>query len=370
MNNVVAVRKCEEYDYEKVYRAVSEIYEACGGPDVSGSRVLLKPNVLTDEAPERCITTHPVVFEAMVRMLQQKGATVIAGDSPAVHLRGFRPVKSGLSEVCERTGIEWIDFTTKPAEIKLKNGKIKVASAAIDADIIISMPKFKNHELVYFTGAVKNTLGLVPGFTKAKQHALFQNRESFSRFLVDLSEAVTPQFFLIDGIMGMEGPGPGQGYPFRTGVLIGSTNPVALDIAASTVAGYDPLKIPTNRIALERQVWLKSAGEISYNGPLPESLVKKDFKRIPITPNRNVSWQFIKRRMPFLRRFDRRPDFIHSNCTGCRECIKICPENAIVMHPEWQNWVVLTDNKCIRCFCCSEVCKYHAVKIRVKVFGA
>jgi len=369
MNNIVAVRKCEEYDFNKIYSFISDIYDRCGGPDVRNRKVLVKPNVLSDDLPEKCISTHPVVFEAMVRFLQERGASVIAGDSPAVHLRGFKPVKSGLAEVCRRTGVEWIDFTSKPWEIKLRNGKIKVAAAACEADIIISLPKLKNHELVYFTGAVKNTLGLVPGFSKAKQHVLYQNRESFSRFLLDLSETITPQFYLMDGIMGMEGSGPGQGNPFRTGVLIGSTNPVAVDIAGSTIAGYDPIKIPTTRIALERQIWLKSVDAIEYDGPILSSLVKKDFKRIPLTPDRNISLQFIKKRIPFLRKFERRPVFIHNNCTGCRECIKICPQNAIGMHPEWQNRVILTDNKCIRCFCCSEVCKYHAVKIRIKVFG-
>ena len=129
----------------------------------------------------------------------------------------------------------------------LRKGRIRIASIAKEADLIISLPKFKNHELVYFTGAIKNTLGLVPGFSKAKQHALHHDRESFCRFLVDLNEAVTPHFFLMDGIMGMEGHGPGQGTPVKTGVLIGSTNPLALDIIASTIAGYDPMEIPTNQ---------------------------------------------------------------------------------------------------------------------------
>ena len=75
------------------------------------------------------------------------------------------------------------------------------------------MPKFKNHELVYFTGAIKNTLGLVPGFSKAKQHALHQDRTGFGEFLVDLNEEVTPDYFFMDGITGMEGPGPGRGFP-------------------------------------------------------------------------------------------------------------------------------------------------------------
>jgi ferredoxin len=186
---------------------------------------------------------------------------------------------------------------------------------------------------------------------------------------VDLNESLTPHFFLMDGILGMEGHGPGQGTPFRTGVLVGSSNPLALDIIASTIAGYHPKDIPTSRIALARGIWLKSADEINCNGPVMSLLIRKDFKRIPVTPDNNVSFKFIKDRIRFLRKFERRPVFIHNNCTGCNECIKICPKNAIKMDRDIKNYVVLTDKKCIRCFCCSEVCKFKAVKIRVKIFG-
>jgi uncharacterized protein (DUF362 family)/Pyruvate/2-oxoacid:ferredoxin oxidoreductase delta subunit len=369
MNNIVAVRKCKEYDLEEVYYHIADIYKICNGPDLRNKKVLVKPNILSDEVSEKCISTHPVVVEATIRFLQSNGAVVIAGDSPSIHLRGFRPNKSGIAKALENTGVPWIDFSRKPLDLELRNGNIRIASVTKEVDLIFSLPKFKNHELVYFTGAIKNTLGLVPGFSKAKQHALHQNRESFSRFLVDLNEAITPHFFLMDGIVGMEGSGPGQGTPFATEVLIGSVNPLALDIIASTIAGYHPKDIPTNRIALSRGIWLHSADEVAYDGPQLKSIIKPNFKRIRVTPNTNISIKFLKNRIQFLRKLERRPVFNHDNCIGCRECIKICPQNAINMDPGRQNYVVLTDRKCIRCFCCSEVCKHNAVAIKRKLIG-
>lgn len=369
MNKIVAVRRCEEYDYQKIYDAISEIYDVCEGPELKDKKVLLKPNILLDDIPEKCISTHPVVLEAVIKFLKSRGATVVVGDSPAVHTRSFSPVKSGIIKVCEETGTSWVNFALNPSTLNLKNGKIRIASIINEVDLIISVPKFKNHELVYFTGAVKNTLGLVPGFSKARQHAVYQHRESFSRFLIELNEAVTPHFYLMDGVVGMEGRGPGQGTPVKTGVLIGSANPLALDIIASSIAGYDPLDIPTTRYGLSRGKWLGSVDDLIYDGPGIETLIKKDFKRIAISSFTNISLRFIKNRIYFLRRFDRRPEFIHSNCTGCRECISICPQNALTMHPQRKNYIVLSDRKCIRCFCCSEVCKFKAVKIRIKPFG-
>ena len=369
MNTKISVRKCKEYDIDKIYDLISDIYKKTDGPEVNGKKVLIKPNILSDDDPVKCISTHPVVVEAMIRFLQASGASVFVGDSCAVHSQKFRGEKSGIYNACEKTGAAWVDFMKNPIEKKLRKGKIKIASIVEEVDLIISMPKFKNHELVYFTGAIKNTLGLVPGFTKAKQHALHQDRSSFGEFLVDLNEAVLPDYFFMDAIMGMEGPGPGRGLPVEIGLLLGSTNPLVLDMTASKIAGYEPIVIPTSKSAFFRKKWLQDEADILYDGPNINTLIKKDFKKIPITGNRNIALQFVMKRIKPLRKLERRPVFIHENCTGCLKCVKICPVNAIELHPIKKNYIVLTDSKCIRCFCCSEVCTDNAVEIRRKVFG-
>lgn len=369
MNNTIAVRKCTDYNPEEVSALIREIYKATNGPEVRGKKVLVKPNILSDHEPSKCISTHPVVVEAMVRFLQSEGASVVIGDSPAIHMSKFRPAKSGIADVCEKTGAEWINFTEDPIDKNLKKGKIKIASIVEKVDLIISIPKFKNHELVYFTGAIKNTLGLVPAFNKTKQHALHRDRDGFSELLVQLNEAVLPQYFLMDGIMAMEGPGPARGVPVKLGVLLGSTNPLAVDIIASRIAGYNPMVIPTSRIALHRKKWLKSEDDIIYNGPELSTLVKDDFRKIPLSGFNNITVKFIMNRVEFARKFDRRPVFIRQNCTGCHKCIKICPVEAIKPSAASHKHIMLTDKKCIRCYCCSEVCGDNAVEIKRKIFG-
>jgi uncharacterized protein (DUF362 family)/Pyruvate/2-oxoacid:ferredoxin oxidoreductase delta subunit len=369
MNNKVAVRICKEYDVHEVYNNISDIYKITDGPDVKGKRVLVKPNILTDDDPAKCISTHPVVVEAMVRFLQLKGATVFAGDSPAVHTQKFRGEKSGIYKVCQTTGATWVDFMLHPTEKKLRKGKIRIAAVVNEVDLIISLPKFKNHDLVYFTGAIKNTLGLVPGFSKGKQHALHQDRNRFGEFLVDLNEAVTPDYFLMDGIMGMEGPGPGRGFPVETGLLFGSTNPLILDMIACQIAGYDPMVIPTNRTAFFRKNWLQAEEDIIYNGPEISTIIKEGFTKIPVSDTNNIALQFVMKRIKFLKKVERRPVFVHGKCTGCQKCVNICPVEAIHPLPSKKSYIVLTDRKCIRCFCCSEVCNDNAVEIRRKLFG-
>jgi len=257
MNKIVVLKRCDDYDTDLIEILIEDIYNRCGGPEPGGKTILVKPNILTDNDPARCISTHPAVVEAMVKFLMKRGARVLVGDSPAVHPGSFVGLKSGIKGVCDRTGAEWVVFTKNPGSVQVGGKSLKIASAGLEADLIISLPKFKTHELMYFTGAIKNTLGLVPGLHKAKQHALHQDRVSFGEFLVDLNEAIIPHFFLMDGIMAMEGPGPGNGFPVKVGIVAGSTNPVALDIIASQIAGYEHTDIPTTRTALERGKWLK-----------------------------------------------------------------------------------------------------------------
>ena len=77
MNNKISIRKCKEYDLHEVFDLISDIYKNTDGPDVNGKRVLVKPNILTDDDHAKCISTHPVVVEAMIRFLQSEGATVL-----------------------------------------------------------------------------------------------------------------------------------------------------------------------------------------------------------------------------------------------------------------------------------------------------
>jgi ferredoxin len=150
---------------------------------------------------------------------------------------------------------------------------------------------------------------------------------------------------------------------------MGSTNPLALDIIASNVAGYETMSIPTSKIGLARKTWLSSEDDIAYDGPERASLVVKNFRKIPVSGIKNIALQFVLKRVKPLRKIERRPVFLHDRCTGCQKCVRICPVGAI--HPRHDNkkHIVLTDGKCIRCYCCSEVCGDDAIEIRRKLFG-
>jgi ferredoxin len=219
-----------------------------------------------------------------------------------------------------------------------------------------------------FTGAMKNIFGFVPAFNKAKQHVKYPDRYKFGKFFVDLEEVIKPHFHIMDGIMALEGPGPGNGYPKKVNVLLASVNPLALDIIASRIVGYSPLEIPTNKIALERGLLLKNINDIIIKGTDPETIVVKDFKRIVTGSEAGIILKYFKNKIPFLKRFDKRPFFNSRLCISCSKCIDICPVKTLRFDDKNKNKVLINDAKCIRCYCCHEVCRDRAIDIKRKVF--
>lgn len=369
MKSIVTIQRCFEYDPDKILKHIDWLYSEGDGPDPSGKKVLVKPNILADVDPVRPVTTHPVVVEAVIKYLHSRGASVFVGDSPTFDTDKFTGKKSGIRQVVENNGATWVRFNASTVTRKVRGSSLKITALIDEVDLIISLPKMKNHELMVFTGAMKNIFGLVPAFNKVFQHAKYPDRYNLAKFFVDLEETIKPHFHIMDGIIAMEGPGPGNGFPKKINLLLASTNPLALDIVASRILGYDPYKIPTNKIGLERGLLLENIDEIIVKGADPEIVMVKDFKRITTGGSTGILLQFLKRKIPVMRRFDKRPVFYRDLCISCTKCINICPCKALRFDKTHKNTVLINDPKCIRCYCCQEVCMEGAVKIERKVFS-
>ena len=176
MKSRVAVVRCETYETEKVYKAVKKGFELLGGIESfvsTGEKILIKPNLLVGRSPEKHATTHPSVFEGVVRVLTEKGYNVSYGDSP-----GFgRPEKAAelcrLKPVADKYQIPFLEFD-KGKSVDYPDGhqckKFDIAQGVLDSDAIISLPKMKAHQLTRITGAVKNQFGCVYGLNKTGFH--------------------------------------------------------------------------------------------------------------------------------------------------------------------------------------------------------
>ena len=368
---IISLTACSTYDSESVYKAVEKACLAAGFPNVSGKKILLKPNILADVPPERAVTTHPEILRAAIQLVQKLGGTAYVGDSPTIQRSSFSGRKCGLKVVCDETGAIWVDFTDNPIKIKnasqRKKNSFTLAKAVKECDMIISLPKMKTHQLMYMTGAVKNLFGLIPSLAKSPYHLLCPDRRRFADMLLDLYQTATPIFSIMDAVIAMEGPGPNSGTPKHIGLIMASPDALALDFAASYIMGYTPELIPTVKQAIKRNLSsVQTIDTIEFPIDHPDKFRDESYKRI----DQGKETGFLKTALGFLphrsnpMHNEPKPLFNDDNCIGCGECVEICPAKALTLVKGER--VIPDYHKCIRCYCCHEVCQYDAITIEEK----
>jgi len=367
MDKRVALLHCQTYDLEAILSRFRKMVDMTAFPEISGKKVLLKPNVLSASEPEKAVTTHPVFLQAVIRLMKEhKAGEILVGDSCGVGSSRQAAEKAGILEICRSEQVEWVDFketTVLPNPEGSIQKQFYTTSVLQRADLIFSLPKMKTHAMMYYTGAMKNLFGLFPGLAKAQFHFRFPDKDQFAAMIVDLNLALKADYALMDGILAMEGHGPGNGDPRQMGLIFGSSNLLALDITASRIMGYKAEELPIHKNALSREYWLKSSEEIEHCGEKEE--ICNDYKRIHvlkdtgmiknILPNSLYKW-VTDIMVP-------RPHFRHKTCILCGKCVKICPADALSIEGQPKKKVHIDYQKCIRCYCCDEVCPVAAIRI-------
>jgi uncharacterized protein (DUF362 family)/Pyruvate/2-oxoacid:ferredoxin oxidoreductase delta subunit len=373
--SIVALIKCGSYEPGSVYTALSRAVELLGGIAQfarPGEKILLKPNMLFGKDPGQAVTTHPAVFEAAVRLFQSAGARLSYGDSPGYGSPKQIAGKTGLKDIAEKYGVTPADFENHRIT-SYPEGKIHrsfpVAAGVLDAEGIVSLPKMKTHGLTRITGAVKNQLGCIVGFEKAKFHFQYPNVFHFSRMLADLNNLLRPRLYIMDGITAMEGEGPSGGDPVSMGVLLVSRDPVALDATFCRLVGLDPSYVPTVTEGEAAGLGLYNEKDIVILGDAPESCMNLNFdvKRIPA--GNSATFHILR---PFKDLLVPRPVILEPACKKCGICIEACPVPGKALAFEGGKRTApprFDYSRCIRCFCCHEMCPHKAIRIKTPVPG-
>ncbi len=369
----VSIVRCEEYEEDKVERALRESLELIGGLEKivkPGDRVLLKVNMLMATPPKDAVTTHPAVLRAAVKLVQERGGLPLVGDSPGNAYANIEKALevTGFKQICRETGAEIMKFGAKgveslacPDSDLLPN--LHISREVLGVDTIISLPKLKTHNYTLFTGAVKNMFGAVTGFHKGQFHLAAPHPVDFARLIVDIFSLVKPKLAIMDGIIGMEGHGPSGGEPKKIGVIMASEDCVSLDSVSANIIGYEPHQIDIIRIASERGLGKGNLEDIEIIGAPLEEVKVKDFELASLAHNilKSVP-RFLYRPLKFLttKYIKIYPSLIREKCVSCQICQKGCPAKAITMV---ENYPLLDYDKCIKCYCCHELCPERAFKI-------
>lgn len=373
--SVVSIVRCPDYSPECVAPVVRQALDLAGlsGRFHEGQSVLLKPNLLSARSPDDAVTTHPTVIRAVGEIASASGCALTLGDSPpfagenAAHYARLCEL-TGAADAARELGAGLVRFEESSETITHSSGRFyrsfDVAGVVLDADLVVSIPKLKTHGLTLFTGAVKNLFGCVPGVRKGLFHVqAAEDRDVFAQMLVDLLGVLKPGIHVMDAVVGMEGEGPNAGAPKPIGLILASSDPVALDAVACAVVGIEPFAIATTRLAHEQGLGCGDLGEIEVRGESVESVRIHDFRqssgqndwsRIPAPVRRLLRRQLVAR-----------PRIRSGECSGCGDCARVCPVHAITPGKP----PAINLEACIRCYCCHEVCNLSAVELKKGLLG-
>jgi uncharacterized protein (DUF362 family)/Pyruvate/2-oxoacid:ferredoxin oxidoreductase delta subunit len=362
MRSTVSIVRCQSYNEKEVLTGLHRSLDLLGGIREfvrGGDRVLLKPNLLFGKAPEKAVTTHPSVVKGVIQIVREAGGIPFIGDSPGFGSARRAAEKSGIMAVAEETGCSVVEFDTPVLCPRGGNffRQFEIDQKVLEADTVINLPKWKTHGMMLLTLGVKNLFGCVPGPKKALWHLKAgEKHRLFAQALIDLYCVIKPSLTILDGVVGMEGNGPSGGSARPLGIILASNDALSLDQIVCDLLQLPRDGLMTNRVAFEQGM---GKGAIEVAGERLENAKISHFKLPALSA---TDWN-----LPgFLRKalknaLSSRPVVDEETCKLCNRCVEICPPKILERKGGGLDFDY---GKCIRCFCCQEICPEGAITIQ------
>jgi uncharacterized protein (DUF362 family)/Pyruvate/2-oxoacid:ferredoxin oxidoreductase delta subunit len=345
--------------YQSVHEAVDRAFELFP-MGFKGKKVLVKPNVLRASEAKEGICTHPSVLRAVVTKVESMGpASLVVGDNPGLFNYGDNEESFKSCGLMDAAKGYYQNIGNESQKVDFNPdfmATLSLSRIVLDADIIISLPKFKTHGLTVLTGAIKNSYGFLPGAQKARLHKAAGSPQRFHEMLVDVFRLRVPDLFIVDAVVGMEGNGPASPELRDIGLILASDNAVATDSVMALMMGCEPGRLR----------FLQKAKELGLGDYDPRTLevigelrTLPDFKLPPLGGEAimdNPAIQEVIHSRTILK-----PQADPDLCTACGTCIDHCPVSALSMDGHLPQ---VDADTCITCFCCQEMCPEKAIALR------
>jgi uncharacterized protein (DUF362 family) len=278
---------------------------------------MLKPNLVSND-PQA--TTKPEVIRSLAALMKKAGKVVSIGEGSAA-VMGFNIIAGnayrmkdpdrlndmqqivfdslGYTELARSLDVPLVNLHTgEMAEVEVPGGlayqRLTIHHSLTEIDLLCSVPMMKTHGLASVTLGMKNLIGLYPGSVYrtvragVHDHAADAGSPGVAFEILDMVRANKVGLVVIDGSTAMEGNGPSDGVLVPMDIIIAGTNPLATDMVAANVMGFEPDEIPTFVWAHKTGMRPQSLDEIEIRGEKVSS-VRRNFARPQLT-----SWNAIR----------------------------------------------------------------------------
>jgi len=263
--------------------------------DLTGSRILLKPNLISARMGKLACTDGAFILAA-AKWFVERNATVVVGDSPAFGTATGILKKIGILADLRRLSVQISDFNSLET-VTLSSGiRVGMATDALNCDLLVNMPRVKAHAQLRATLAVKNLFGCVGGMRKPLWHMVHGGKGgNFTGHIVELLSVLPDSITLVDGIIAMHRTGPIGGDPFPLGVTACGKNPVAVDSALLALLRIPPVASPLMVSCVKKGLYGTDVDSLNFPLYAPDQCAVDSFA-VPdmLHPVRFNPFRFIK----------------------------------------------------------------------------
>ena len=216
--------------------------------------VMVKPNFVT--TTNQLAATHVDATRATLEYLSGKGVSdfvIAVGPALGTPDSGFD--NYGYRDLTNDFKIEFMDLNTDdripvPAFDDHLNPQTLYMSKRLSESYVVSVCPMKTHNNVVVTLGLKNILvGTLSGVEEKRK--IHKGSKAINLTLAKMAQHVVPDLTVIDGVSGMQGDGPIDGFEMPSNVVVASHHGIAADVVGLQVMGYDLNQVGYLRYAME-----------------------------------------------------------------------------------------------------------------------